>query len=104
MSFLDKISLKKDKHVPVLLNEQQVRLALSVVMDPDLNKDIVSLGFVQEIKISGGKVSFKIVLTTPACPVKDKIKQEAEDAVKNLPNVSEVAIEMTAITRAAANP
>jgi ATP-binding protein involved in chromosome partitioning len=46
--------------------------ALRVVQDPDLHRDIVSLGFIKDLKISGGQVSFTIELTTPACPVKTR--------------------------------
>ena len=42
--------------------------ALKVVRDPDLNRDIVSLGFIKDLKIDGGRVAFTIELTTPACP------------------------------------
>ena len=50
--------------------EQAVLDALRTVNDPDLNKDIVTLNFVKDLKIDDGKVSFTIELTTPACPVK----------------------------------
>ena len=55
--------------------------ALRVVMDPDLGRDIVDLGFVKNVKIDGAKVAFQVQLTTPACPVKERLKQEARDAV-----------------------
>ena len=46
--------------------------ALKVVQDPDLHRDIVSLGFIKDLKVDGGIVAFTIELTTPACPVKDR--------------------------------
>ncbi|HYE77453.1 MAG TPA: iron-sulfur cluster assembly protein, partial [bacterium] len=55
--------------MPVDVTEQQVLDALQVVKDPDLHKSIVDLGFVQNLRICDGIVAFKIVLTTPACPV-----------------------------------
>ena len=82
-----------------MLTEDQVLSALSVVQDPDLHRDIVSLGFVRDVVIDGGKVSFRIELTTPACPVKDQLKQQAIDAVKALPGVESVEVEMTAQVR-----
>ncbi|RAV98116.1 Mrp/NBP35 family ATP-binding protein [Pseudochryseolinea flava] len=58
--------------------------ALSTVDDPDLKRDLISLGMVKDIKISTGKVSFTVVLTTPACPLKEKIRQDCEDAVRQV--------------------
>jgi len=56
------------------LNEGVVLDALRQIKDPDLHKDIVALGFIKDLKIDGGDVSFRIVLTTPACPVREKWK------------------------------
>jgi len=79
--------------------------ALRVVIDPDLGKDIVSLGFVKQLAIdAGGAVRFVIELTTPACPVKDRLKAEAEQAVTAVAGVTSVDIEMTAAVRTAALP
>ncbi len=78
------------------VTEQQVLDALSTIEDPDLHKDIVSLGFIKDLQISGGKVSFKIQLTTPACPVKEQMQSMARQAVVALPGVESVEIEMTA--------
>lgn len=81
------------------ITEELIREALTAVKDPDLNRDIVALGFVQEIKIDGSAVAFKIELTTPACPVKDELKAQAEQIVLGLAGVTQVDIEMTAIVR-----
>lgn len=81
------------------ITETQVLDALRVVMDPDLHRDIVTLGFVKDVQITGGDVAFKVELTTPACPVKDLLKQQSEDAVKAIPGVASVAVEMTAQVR-----
>jgi ATP-binding protein involved in chromosome partitioning len=70
--------------------------ALRSVQDPDLRQDIVSLGFVRDLRVCGGNVAFKIELTTPACPVKDLMKSQADRAVRGVPGVADVAIEMTA--------
>jgi ATP-binding protein involved in chromosome partitioning len=56
--------------------------ALSTVHDPDLHKDLVTLNMVKDIVIAEGKVSFTVVLTTPACPLKEKIRKDCEDAVR----------------------
>ena len=67
------------------MNEQQILKALEVVMDPDLHKNIVELGFVQNLKItSEGSVSLDLVLTTPACPVRDRFKEQCEKIILSL--------------------
>jgi ATP-binding protein involved in chromosome partitioning len=83
----------------VAVTESQVLEALKVVRDPDLNRDIVSLKFVKNLRIDDGKVAFTIELTTPACPVKDQMRDQARAAVSALPGVSSVDIEMTAQVR-----
>ncbi len=86
----------------VTSREQEVLDALRVVQDPDLHRDIVSLGFVQHVNIDdAGVVTFAINLTTPACPVKDQLKDQARAAVAHLPWVKEVNVSMTASTAAA---
>jgi ATP-binding protein involved in chromosome partitioning len=81
------------------VTEDQVLAALKAVKDPDLHRDIVSLGFVKNIRISDAAVSFTIELTTPACPVRDALKAEAEEAVGSLPGVAAVSVDMTANVR-----
>ena len=56
--------------------ESDILKALSKVQDPDLNDDLVSLNMIKDVKIEGNKVAFTVVLTTPACPLKEKIKNE----------------------------
>ena len=82
------------------VTEEQVRSALSKVMDPDLHVDIVTLGMISDVKIDGGKVAFKLTLTTPACPVKEKLEQEARQVVGELPGVEQVEMESTAAVAA----
>ena len=64
------------------VTEQQVLESLSQIIDPDLRKDIVTLGFVRDLEIDGGSVSFRIVLTTPACPVKEEMEGMAREFVR----------------------
>ena len=78
------------------VTEQLVLDALRQIQDPDLHKDIVTLGFIQDLRIDGGSVSFRIVLTTPACPVKAEMESAARDLVGALPGVSSVAVTMDA--------
>lgn len=56
-------------------------------------------GMIQDVKIEGGRVSFAIVLTTPACPVRDSLRDECDRVVKALPWVESVAVDMQATTR-----
>jgi len=82
------------------VSETAVLEALRQVIDPDLKQDLVSLGFVKNINICGGTVSFDVELTTPACPLKDVLKSAAEQAVLALPDVEQVEVRMTAQVRA----
>jgi Mrp family chromosome partitioning ATPase/DUF971 family protein len=67
------------------------------IIDPDLGKDIVSLGFIKKLAIDGGDVRFTVELTTPACPVKDEFRDRCEKAVKGIPGVDSVAVSMSAM-------
>jgi ATP-binding protein involved in chromosome partitioning len=75
--------------------------ALRVVRDPDLKRDIVALGFIKDLRIDGPRVAFTVELTTPACPVKDQMRDQARAAVMQLPGVSEVDVRMSARVREA---
>jgi ATP-binding protein involved in chromosome partitioning len=81
-----------------------VLAALRTINDPDLHKDIVSLGFVKDLRVEGGRIAFTIELTTPACPVKDAMQEQARQAVAALPGVTDVQVAMTAAVRTAHNP
>ena len=74
--------------------------ALRVVKDPDLHRDIVALNFVKDVVIEGGAVRFSIELTTPACPVRDELKDAAVAAVRAaFPEVTAVDVQMTSNVR-----
>ena len=64
----------------------------------------MSLGFVKDVTIADGRVSFTIELTTPACPVKDQMRDQAVAAVRALPGVSDVNVQLTAKVRSASAP
>jgi len=83
--------------------EQQILETLKSVQDPDLHRDIVSLGFIKDLKINGDAVSFLLELTTPACPVKDIMKAECEKKILALPGIKKVDIELSARVRATVN-
>jgi ATP-binding protein involved in chromosome partitioning len=78
------------------VTEQLVLDGLRQINDPDLHKDIVTLGFIKDLKIDGGHVSFRIVLTTPACPVRAEMESAAREIVGALPGVVSVAVTMDA--------
>ncbi len=68
------------------MTEAEILKALSNVQEPDLGKDLVTLNMIKDLKVEGNEVSFTIVLTTPACPMKDLMKNACENAIKLLVN------------------
>lgn len=84
--------------------EETILNALRVIKDPDLHRDIVTLNFVKDIKIENDKISLAIELTTPACPVKDEFKMQAEQILRNtFPQIKNVAVTMTSSVTQRAN-
>jgi ATP-binding protein involved in chromosome partitioning len=81
------------------VDKNLVLAALHHVKDPDLGRSIVELGFVKNLRACGGNVAFDIELTTPACPVKEQMEEQAKDLVSQIPGVTGVAVNMTARTR-----
>ncbi len=77
-----------------MTTKEAVIAALSGVMEPELHKDLITLKMVEDIEVKGSEVSFKIILTTPACPLVDKINSDATKAVMTLEGVSTVSIVM----------
>lgn len=80
----------------MLLNKEDVINALRNVEDPDLKKDLVTLNMISDIEIAGKSVRFTVTLTTPACPLKEKIKQDCIDAVKAVAHDYEIDVIMDA--------
>ena len=78
------------------ITQEQVLESLKQIIDPDLLKDIVTLGFIRDLQVSGGDVSFTIMLTTPACPVKEQMESEATRIVSGLDGVDNVKVKMDA--------
>src|ERR1700745_886075 len=68
------------------MTAEKILEALKTVQEPDLGKDLVTLNMVKDITIEGNYVSFTVVLTTPACPLKDLIKNDCVKAIRNLVN------------------
>jgi len=83
------------------VNKDSVLAALRQIEDPDLHRDIVSLGFVPEgdINICGSNVAVRIVLTTPACPVRETMKERAQELLCALPGIETAEVTMDATVR-----
>jgi ATP-binding protein involved in chromosome partitioning len=96
---LRKVGTMKQNGQPTVAQEE-ILVALSQIKDPDLGRDIVTLGFVKDLQISGENVSFSIELTTPACPVRDQLREDARRAVLSLSGVKNVEVQMTSKVRA----
>jgi ATP-binding protein involved in chromosome partitioning len=80
------------------LSPSSVLEVLKPVEDPELRKSLVELNMIRNVQVDDGKVSFTLVLTTPACPLRQFIVEDCERAIKTLPGVKEVAVEVTAET------
>ncbi len=81
-----------------ILNSSSVLEVLRPVQDPELRKSLVELNMIRNVKIDAGNVSFTLVLTTPACPLREFIVEDCQRAVKKLPGVTDVFVEVTAET------
>ncbi len=81
-----------------MLNTESILDVLRPVQDPELQKSLVELNMIRNVQVDGGKVSFTLVLTTPACPLREFIVEDCQNAVKKLPGVETVEVEVTAET------
>ncbi|MEB3248262.1 MAG: Mrp/NBP35 family ATP-binding protein [Merismopediaceae bacterium] len=81
-----------------MLTPQAVLDVLRPVQDPELQKSLVELNMIRQVAIAGGTVSFTLVLTTPACPLREFIVEDCQKAVKTLPGVEKVEVTVTAET------
>ncbi len=84
--------------------EQAILDALRQVKDPELNRDLVSLNMVHDVVVKDGEVSLRIVLTTPACPLRDAIEADVARALKSVPGVKSVQVTMDADVRTRQGP
>jgi ATP-binding protein involved in chromosome partitioning len=82
------------------VTREQVLAALSTVKEPELGRDLVSLNMIKELTVSGSQVRFTVELTTPACPLKERIEREAREAVMRIPGVEQVDMHLTSNVRA----
>lgn len=76
------------------LTKEAVLKALSTVQEPDLGQDLVTLNMIRNLEVEGGKVSFSVMLTTPACPLKGKIEADCRNALKTVEGIGSVEIKM----------
>ncbi len=80
------------------ISKEQVFDALKEVKDPELHKNLVDLGMVQDVEIAGNAVRVTIALTMAGCPLKDQIKRDVKEAVGKIPGVEEVRVVLTTMT------
>lgn len=78
------------------ITKEQVLAALSKVQEPELHRDLVTLNMIQDLTIDGDRVSFTVMLTTPACPLRSRIEREAREAVAALPGIASVEVNLSA--------
>jgi len=78
------------------VDRQAVLAALGKVQEPELHRDLVTLGMIKDLAIQDGHVSFSVELTTPACPLRGRIEREARQAVEAVPGVTDVRVTLTA--------
>jgi ATP-binding protein involved in chromosome partitioning len=76
------------------ITKEAIMAALSTVQEPELHQDLVTLNMIRELEIQDDKVSFTVMLTTPACPLRGQIEKEAKQAVMSIGGVKEVVIKM----------
>src|SRR5690349_20020078 len=86
------------------ITPEAVLAALSTVQDPDLHRDLVTLGMIENVVVAGGEVAFTLVLTTSACPLKAQIEDDCRSAVSRIAGVSQVRIETTSRVRKPKDP
>ena len=79
-----------------LINKEKALEILRTVMDPELHKDLVSLNMIQDLEVNDGVVKFTIMLTTPACPLKNRIEADARKAFEGVEGVKQIEIKMSA--------
>jgi len=77
-----------------LVSEREVREALRKCIDTELGINVVDLGLVYGIEVSGGKVRVRMTLTTPGCPLHAFFVKDVEEKVKELPGVEEAVVEL----------
>src|SRR4030065_1255431 len=78
------------------VSQEAVMAALSKVQEPELHRDLVTLNMIRDLKIDGDRISFTVMLTTPACPMRTQIERGARQAGEAIPGVSTVEVKLDA--------
>jgi len=84
--------------------QEAVLKALSQVQDPEIHRDLVSLNMIRDLEVKDGKVSLRVVLTTPACPLREQVEKDVRAALQAVPGVKEIQIKMDAEVRSGNRP
>ncbi len=84
--------------MPAILSQESILEVLRPVQDPELQKSLVELNMIRNVAIADGNVRFTLVLTTPACPLREFIVEDCKKAIQTLPGVGEIEVEVTAET------
>ncbi len=103
-SAVPRTTSRKDPTQAMTIRSEDALAALGTVMDPDLHRDLVTLGMIEDLAVDGDRVSFTLVLTTAACPLKDQIENDARTAVLRVPGVKSVEVRTTARMRKPKDP
>src|SRR5215212_9403952 len=85
-----------------MANRDTILAALQTVHDPELHRDIISLNMVRDLTVDDGRVAFNLVLTTPACPLRETIDRDVREALASVPDVREIDIHWDAEVRGGA--
>jgi ATP-binding protein involved in chromosome partitioning len=87
-----------------VITTEAVLAALGTVNDPDLHRDLVTLGLIEDVEVDGSTAAFTLVLTTSACPLKAQIEDDCRRAVSSVPGVTDVRIKTTSRVRKPRDP
>ncbi len=79
-----------------MVGVDQVLTKLATVIDPDLKKDIVSMGMIKDLELNDGNLKFTLELTTPACPFNDQIEQDVRNAIQEISEIKKFDLNVTA--------
>jgi ATP-binding protein involved in chromosome partitioning len=82
--------------IPMAISKDDILNVLRQIEDPELHRDLVTLNMIRDLAVEGGTVRFTLMLTTPACPLRDRIKREAEEAIQKIPGVKKIEIIISA--------
>ncbi|MDO8682874.1 MAG: iron-sulfur cluster carrier protein ApbC [Armatimonadota bacterium] len=91
---LERLWIITEKENRTVVTRDEVLKALGTVQDPELRRDLVSAGMIDDVQITDGRVQFELILTTPACPLRAQLRDAAKAAVEQISGVKEVAVKV----------